>query len=140
MTAPPCFIIKNFHFLNQNTGNTLCGRVYFVTMCTDVARLTVIKKEAARFCKKVWHPGLKTCTQLKFHIFDNKADPILQIEHVVLSPRDDYHSDDIHPYANTVYTMAIKSIALIILKTQYDMQVSGEPMENYCRGYLHKNS
>ena len=67
-------------------------------MCNDVARLTVIKKkEAARFCKKVRHPGLKTCTQLKFHIFDNKADPILQIEHVVLSPRDDYHSDDIHP-------------------------------------------
>ena len=45
--------------MQKKIGKLDSGKVYILTMRNDVAHSTAIKMEAARFCKKVGHPGTK---------------------------------------------------------------------------------
>ena len=62
LTSFSWFMIKKFHFQSRKKlGKLDSGKVYILTMRNDVAHSTAIKMEAARFCKKVGHPGSMEC-------------------------------------------------------------------------------
>ena len=60
LTSFSWFMIKKFHFQSRKKlGKLDSGKVCILTMRNDVAHSTAIKMDAARFCKKVGHPGLR---------------------------------------------------------------------------------